>query len=140
MRYTVNFEDNGDYPLIDQGMYNAICTGCDVKESERGNKYFQFDFEVTGGQFAGLRLPPMRNMIDMKDKNYYLQQTLFALEYIVDGLTEIDTEEIVGRRCRIQIIHSKYEGKTRAEIAGIFPLDESGDVVDSIPEVDDVPF
>jgi len=123
VKLDVDFNDADGFPLVAQGMYTAVVRSVEPKESERtGNRYLEFTFDVVGGEYDGIQLDPLRNMIDMKDRNYYLKQTLETLGYHVEGLAEIDTTDLLLRTCKVQVVHEEYEGTTRAKIAGIYPL------------------
>jgi len=132
-----------DYPLIDQGLYDAIVTACDIKESmTTGNEYFQFDMEVINGPWKGHKLPPIRNMLNLSDNNYYLKLTLAALapERQWEGIVDIDTNDIVGMVAQVQVAHREYEGKLVADIVGVFPLERSPMGDDGPPPIDDPGF
>lgn len=123
-RVNVDFSEADSFPLIDQGLYPASVVGVDVKKSEKtGNEYFEFNFEIASGEFKGMKVYH-RNAINAKDRNGFLKQTLDALNYEVAGVSEIETADLYGRSCMIQITHTEYQGKTRAEISGLFPIDD----------------
>jgi len=124
MSLKVDFTEAEGFPLIELGLYDVVCTKVEQKESQAGNQYFQFDFRIVGSEWNGMFAPSIRNMIDAKDKNYYLKQTLEALDYQVSGVADVEPSDLVNRRAKMQITHREYQGKLVADVGGLYPPDD----------------
>ena len=122
-KYKIDFTDADGFPLVEQGLYPAVITGASLKESDAGNQYFEFLFEVISGPEKGTKLPPLRNMVNMKDKNFYLKATLNVLGYECEGIADIETEDLIGLTAQVQINHREYEGRLVADISSLYSIE-----------------
>lgn len=133
-----DFSGSGSYPLVDQGMHQVTVTGMQIKESPNtGNEYYEFEFTVANGEFSGQKLW-LRNMLNAKDRNRYLRETLEGISGKEIPLEEVPIEsfDYVGRGCLVQVVHDEYQGQVRAQVAGVHPVDADF----SGPPIGDEPY
>ena len=117
----VDFSDSEGYPLIDQGLHTVTVTGMEIKASQTtGNEYYEFEFTIASGEFQGSKLW-LRNMINAKDRNRYLRETLEGImgNDIPLEAVEVYPNDYIGRGCQVQVIHDEYQGKVRPQVAGV---------------------
>ena len=122
MNLKIDFSQTEEFPLIDEGIYTLRVTDCELKESENtGSQYLEFWFEVVGGDWDKTKIP-LRNMLNKKDRNFYLRSTLQALGYKCEGIIDLETDSLKDRVCRGEIHHREYNGKVYADITAIYPM------------------
>ena len=100
--------------LLDEGEYLVTVAEIEQKESESGNDYLSWTFEVTEEGYSGKLY---HNTSLQPQSLWSLRNLLETLQVEVpDGPMEIDFDELVGLEVIAVVEHEKYEGKMRARI------------------------
>ena len=126
MTLMVDFSEAGDveFEPLPQGWYDVSVYEAKLEtkgEGENLKRMIAFEFKVQSPiEFDNRRLW-MRNMIGAKDKNFYLKKTLHALGIEVDGVYELDLNELLGASASVRVGWREWEGKTKEEVVDIRP-------------------
>lgn len=138
MTVEVDFTEAGDvdFEPLPQGWYEVSVYEAKFEESQNGKRMVAFEFKVQSPiEFDGRRLW-MRNMIGAKDKNFYLKKTLNALGIEVDGIVQLNLNEILGLSTSVRVGWREWEGKTKEEVVDIRPTGTTETV--SVPYDEDL--
>ena len=108
----------GDYPL------QIVSTkGKKGKESEK--PYIEYYFEITKGKYKGKKLRYTTSL--QKQALWNLKNLIEACgNEVPSKAIRLDFTKMVGWTCAGSLIDTKFEGRTRSEIAALFPLAELG--------------
>lgn len=117
-------------PEIPAGMYTAEVQDVQTPVSNKGNKYFAIKCVIAPDDLPpdlqefydeGAILFWNRNVVPQKGDRramYNLRKLVEALGLVAAGDT-INPDEWMGRKLRVRVAHTTYEGETRAEIKSI---------------------
>ena len=104
---------------IPAGTHPATVTAAEESESRSGNPMIVLTFETVG---------------DREIKAWVPLHVGFRVDQVIDAFgtddDEIDTNDMVGMPCRIEVKHEKFDGKTQAKVEAILP---QGDDDDDLP-------
>lgn len=123
---------------IPEGTYAVVVNKAELTKSREGNNMIKLEFEVTEGPHKGAKL--FENCSLQPQALFKLKGVMLALGMdIPNGSFDLDTNDLVGLNCEVEVGHETYEGKKRARILEyINPEEADEDEEDSDdPEEDD---
>ena len=105
--------EGGDFELLPEGTYNA--TVYEVEFNEEKN-YLNWEFRITDADYEDRRAWTITSL--KPNALWKLKQILnrIAPEMDLSGQLNIDTDELGGLPCRLDIIHEEYKGDTKARV------------------------
>jgi len=136
MTISIDTREAGDveFELLPPGWYEVSVYEAKLKEKDNGNRQIEFQFKVQNpAEFKNRRIW-FTNALDAKDKNFFIKKTLTALGFIVDGIFELNFDELGGKKASVRIEHREYpvgSGTIRQNVGDIRPLGET----ESVPHV-----
>jgi len=129
-----NLSDIEKPPELPPGKYVGEVQDVQVQTSGKGNQYFAIKFVIPPTEIPadvaehyddGAVLYWNRNIVpNGKDR-----RALFNLRKLIESLglnantTSIDPNEWMGQRSKLNVVHGKYQGETRAEIKSLEPAE-----------------
>lgn len=115
---------------IPEGTYAVVVNKAELTKSREGNNMIKLEFEVTEGPHKGAKL--FENCSLQPQALFKLKGVMLALGMnIPDGSFDLDTNDLVGLNCEVEVGHETYEGKKRARILEyINPEEADGDEED----------
>lgn len=125
---------------IPEGTYAVVVNKAELTKSREGNNMIKLEFEVTEGPHKGAKL--FENCSLQPQALFKLKGVMLALGMdIPDGSFDLDTNDLVGLNCEVEVGHETYEGKKRARILEYINPEEADedeeDSDDSDEEEDD---
>jgi len=121
MPIRVDFTDvGGEFTPLEKGTYNAVVYDAEVKDSQAGKPYINWDFKITGPSNEGRHQWYMTSL--QPQALWKLKQVLIRLgakEEDLSGVAELDLEEYIGRKCRIVVDHEQYQGEIRSIVVDV---------------------
>lgn len=126
---------------IPEGTYAVVVNKAELTKSREGNNMIKMEFEVTEGPHKGAKL--FENCSLQPQALFKLKSVMLALGMnIPEGSFDLDTNDLVGLNCEVEVGHETYEGKKRARILEYINAEEADeeeeDSDDSDEEEDDV--
>lgn len=126
---------------IPEGTYAVVVNKAELTKSREGNNMIKMEFEVTEGPHKGAKL--FENCSLQPQALFKLKSVMLALGMdIPEGSFDLDTNDLVGLNCEVEVGHETYEGKKRARILEYINAEEADeeeeDSDDSDEEGDDV--
>ena len=126
---------------IPEGTYAVVVNKAELTKSREGNNMIKMEFEVTEGPHKGAKL--FENCSLQPQALFKLKSVMLALGMdIPNGSFDLDTNDLVGLNCEVEVGHETYEGKKRARILEYINAEEADeeeeDSDDSDEEGDDV--
>lgn len=130
---------------IPEGTYAVVVNKAELTKSREGNNMIKMEFEVTEGPHKGFKL--FENCSLQPQALFKLKSVMLALGMnIPEGSFDLDTNDLVGLNCEVEVGHETYEGKKRARILEYINAEEADeeeeeeeeDSDDSDEEEDDV--
>lgn len=120
---------------IPEGIYTVEITEVEQKESQSGNDYLAFTFEVTEGKHKGAKL--FHNCSLQAQALFGLKSLLEAIGYEIPGKAfDLDIDELIGESCEVEVAHETFEGKKKSRIVE-FINEDSDDEEDEDEDDDD---
>lgn len=112
------------------GLYEAEIQDVTIATSTKGNRYFAVSFMVAPDQIGadvadqfedGAKLFYNRVVVPSgKDRRQLFNLRKFIEAIGIDSNTsQIDPNEWMGRKARLKVVHTTYQGETRAEIKAV---------------------
>jgi len=106
--------------LIPEGEYQAFVYDVAQRQNKAGDGfYLNWQFKIQGGDSEGKLV---FHITSLKDNALFkLRELLEAIGYSVptDGQLELDTDDLMGKKCTLVIGHREYQGKQQNEIREI---------------------
>lgn len=100
---------------IPEGTYAVVVNKAELTKSREGNNMIKMEFEVTEGPHKGAKL--FENCSLQPQALFKLKSVMLALGMdIPNGSFDLDTNDLVGLNCEVEVGHETYEGKKRARI------------------------
>lgn len=100
---------------IPEGTYAVVVNKAELTKSREGNNMIKLEFEVTEGPHKGAKL--FENCSLQPQALFKLKGVMLALGMdIPNGSFDLDTNDLVGLNCEVEVGHETYEGKKRARI------------------------
>ena len=109
---------------IPEGTYAVVVNKAELTKSREGNNMIKMEFEVTEGPHKGAKL--FENCSLQPQALFKLKSVMLALGMnIPEGSFDLDTNDLVGLNCEVEVGHETYEGKKRARILEYINAEES---------------
>lgn len=109
---------------IPEGTYAVVVNKAELTKSREGNNMIKMEFEVTEGPHKGAKL--FENCSLQPQALFKLKSVMLALGMdIPNGSFDLDTNDLVGLNCEVEVGHETYEGKKRARILEYINAEES---------------
>ena len=109
---------------IPEGTYAVVVNKAELTKSREGNNMIKMEFEVTEGPHKGAKL--FENCSLQPQALFKLKSVMLALVMsIPDGSFDLDTNDLVGLNCEVEVGHETYEGKKRARILEYINAEEA---------------
>ena len=109
---------------IPEGTYAVVVNKAELTKSREGNNMIKMEFEVTEGPHKGAKL--FENCSLQPQALFKLKSVMLALGMdIPNGSFDLDTNDLVGLNCEVEVGHETYEGKNRARILEYINAEES---------------
>lgn len=120
---------------IPEGTYAVVVNKAELTKSREGNNMIKMEFEVTEGPHKGAKL--FENCSLQPQALFKLKSVMLALGMdIPNGSFDLDTNDLVGLNCEVEVGHETYEGKKRARILEYINAEEADEEEDDEDEVD----
>lgn len=111
---------------IPEGTYAVVVNKAELTKSREGNNMIKMEFEVTEGPHKGAKL--FENCSLQPQALFKLKSVMLALGMnIPDGSFDLDTNDLVGLNCEVEVGHETYEGKKRARILEYINAEEANE-------------
>lgn len=109
---------------IPEGTYAVVVNKAELTKSREGNNMIKMEFEVTEGPHKGAKL--FENCSLQPQALFKLKSVMLALGMdIPEGSFDLDTNDLVGLNCEVEVGHETYEGKKRARILEYINAEEA---------------
>jgi len=108
---------------LPEGEYLVKVAEVEDKESSNGNPMLAFTFNVEEGDYKGSKL--FHNCSLQPQALFNLKGILLALGYDIPSSDfDLDTTELIGLTCGVDVAHEVYNGKKRARITDFYNPDD----------------
>lgn len=144
----IQAREMGEFPLIDEGTYEARVENIDVKDTKEKDgvvqktsdgqqaRYLNVKYKIMGGDFDGqfvwginsIRFP--ENPLDDNKKERQTREFFLGWLNKITGTGWEDTQQnlnlknLVGSEVKIVVTHQTYEGKPRASVNRVLGIDD----------------
>ena len=134
--------------ILPEGEYNAYIAKAEQKVSEKGNVYYNIEFElINNPQYNGRKVWQNYGI----ETSFFLQMlSAIGFNYPEDREFQFDDRFLGGKHCRIKVHHEDYtdrDGKTKktSKVGDVMPASANTSRNVSEPEADpfdeeDMPF
>ena len=135
-------EENTDFPLLPQGLYSCRVSNVEDGYSQAGDPMIKVTLEVISGEYVG-RLAFDRILFPKKGSKAEKilgrsKHFLHSIDEPYEGAFVIDSDNWIGKKCDVFILHREYEGKTYANVRGYDPIDP--ETKKKLPGNTEIPF
>ena len=121
---------------IPEGTYAVVVNKAELTKSREGNNMIKMEFEVTEGPHKGAKL--FENCSLQPQALFKLKSVMLALGMdIPEGSFDLDTNDLVGLNCEVEVGHETYEGKKRARILEYINAEEADEEEEDSDEEED---
>ena len=121
---------------IPEGTYAVVVNKAELTKSREGNNMIKMEFEVTEGPHKGAKL--FENCSLQPQALFKLKSVMLALGMdIPNGSFDLDTNDLVGLNCEVEVGHETYEGKKRARILEYINAEEADEEEEDPDEGED---
>lgn len=121
---------------IPEGTYAVVVNKAELTKSREGNNMIKLEFEVTEGPHKGAKL--FENCSLQPQALFKLKSVMLALGMnIPEGSFDLDTNDLVGLNCEVEVGHETYEGKKRARILEYINAEEADEEEEDSDEEED---
>lgn len=124
---TLNLSNVADLEAIPAGVYEAKIFEVKQTKSKAGNPMLNVVFSITAGEYAEQRI--FHNLTLVEQSMPFVKRFLrafFTKEQLNVEEFTLDTEDMIGRDCRIRLAREKYEGDWQNKVKAVVrPEDES---------------
>ena len=127
MEYSSDLNEAEAPPPLPAGEYPAEIVKAEIKDSAKGNKYLAIQFKIDPDNFPadfeegnpdGEILSYNRVMVEDTPRGRYRMKTF--LNSVGGKLGRaLDPNDLMGLTATVGVVHSKWEGEDRAEIAKV---------------------
>ena len=123
--------------VIAEGAYIVAVEEATLKQSQGGNDYISFEFQVSEGGSKGYKL--YHNCSLQPQALFSLKSVLAALGFeIPTKAFDLDLNDLIGLECSVEVAHELYEGKKKSRIVEFDSLGNSEDYEDGDSEDGDI--
>lgn len=104
-------ENTGSFEPLPDGWYDVTISGCEVKDTKAGTgKYLHVRYDVTGPSHAGRVVFGNLNIRNANPKAEEIGRQQMGELMRAIGVAKIgDTDELVGRACKVKLTTRKSE-------------------------------
>lgn len=124
----------GGFDTVPKGTYAAVVYAVEQKYSNTsGQPYLNWQFKIQGGEQNG-RI--VFDATSLQPKALWkLKAHLKAIDpsLSLDGMCDLDTDELLGSECRVVVDHEMYDGEPRARVKKLLAADAMAGGSDDIP-------
>lgn len=108
---------------VPEGDYIVKVREVTVEESQSGNSYLKWVFEIADGRHSGKKL--YHNTSLQPQALFNLRATLEALGMEVpQKALNLDLDTLIGLSCAVSVETENYQGKDRARVVEVFHIDD----------------
>lgn len=139
---SLNLSNVPDLGAIPAGVYAARIFEVKQTKAKSGNPMLSVVFTITEGDQVDQRIFHNLTLVEQSMpfvkrflRAFYTKEQLGAEEGF-----ELDTEELVGRECRIRLIREKYEGEWQNKVRSVVRPEAETDEFEELVGDDDLPF
>lgn len=125
-KITLDFSKVVEFELLPKGEYIASVFQVEKKETTSGNEYLTWTFKILEGEYTGRKM--FLNTSLQPRALWRLQKILKALNIDAKGKIRLDLENLLGKKCKIIIIHENFDGEPVAKIREV--LRSRGEEID----------
>jgi len=124
-KLTVDFTNVESREVLPEGEYIVVVDDIEVREGQK-DKYLNWTLKVSTGQFEGRKL---FNSTSLSPQSLWvLRNTLDALGVkTASAKFQLDLDSYIGLSMGVRVEHKVFEGKKRAKIVDVFPLEEASE-------------
>jgi len=111
--------------VLPVGEYAVEVVNIDQREGNKG-PYLNWELKVVTGPFMGKKL---WNITSLSPKSLWvLRANLEALGMkVASGRMNLNPDSLKGLKMGVRVEHKTFDGKTKAKVSDVFPLNELGD-------------
>ena len=121
----VDFTDVQTRKTLPEGDYEVEVVSVEEAEGQKA-AYLKWTLRVTTGKYSGTQI--WNNTSLSPASLWNLRANLEALGYEIPmGVFNLNLDDLKGLTMGISVEHEKYQGKTRAKVADVFPLEDEED-------------
>lgn len=118
----VDFTDVQTRKTLPEGDYEVEVVSVEEAEGQKA-AYLKWTLRVTTGKYSGTQI--WNNTSLSPASLWNLRANLEALGYEIPmGVFNLNLDDLKGLTMGISVEHEKYQGKTRAKVADVFPLED----------------
>ena len=126
----VDFTSVESRELLPEGEYAVEVVDIEQKEGNKG-PYLNWELKVVLGQFKGRKIWNVTSLA--AQSLWVLRNTLTALGVATpQGKFVLNPDVLKGLKMGIKLTHKVFDGKTRAKVEDVFPLNE---LKEAMPEI-----
>lgn len=129
--------------VLPEGTYKAFIAKYEQKTSEKGNTYYNIEFELHGNkQYDGRKVWQNYGV----DTSFFCQLlTAIGFNHPEDQEFQFDDRYLGGKHCQIKVFHEEYEAsngqkKQTAKVSDVMPLDGAAPESEDYVSEEDMPF
>lgn len=135
MAFTIDFTgvEAKDFSAIPAGTYPGKVFAVEVKPSQTGNPNMRWTVKIVGGEYNDRQF--FMNTSLQPAALWKLKTVLknIAPELNLDGMADLDTDDLVGRDCGIVIGTKLYNGETVNDVKNLISADKAGNASEDLP-------
>lgn len=109
--------------VLPVGEYAVEVVNIEQKEGKKG-AYLNWEFRVAQGPFKGQKLWSITSLA--QQSLWVLKKYLEAMGVNIQGKFLMNLESLTGMKMGVKVEHKEFEGKVKAKIIDVFPLNELG--------------
>lgn len=136
----VDFTGVESFTKVSEGVHPAKIVKVEETTTQGGNDAIKATFEVTKGGDKGNRVIEVFPLTDTA--LWKLKGMLQAIGMKAEGKVQIDLDRLVGKTCKVSVIHEEYNGSYRAKVDEFLKLsantdDDDEDMEDEDEDIDE---
>ena len=127
MGLQIDFTDVPDSNVVPAGTYPAKVFNIELKENKAGDGMnLNWQFKIQGGEQDGRSVFTITSL--KPAALWKLKQMLKAIAPDMDtsSVAELDTDDLIGRDCRIVVAIRQWEGEDRNDLKTVLVAEDSG--------------
>jgi hypothetical protein len=115
-----DFTNTRQFPLAKEGEQWVLVEDVYPKQSKSGKDMVVFEFRTSN------EAKLFHNCMNEETNRWMLKKTLEAItgRSQPHGPVTINTEELIGQKVKVYVIHEEYQGNTKARVEDVIPDDE----------------
>lgn len=136
----VDFTGVEAFTKVSEGVHPAKIVKVEETTTQGGSDAIKATFAVTKGEDKGNRVIETFPLTDTA--LWKLKGMLQAIGMKADGRVQIDLDRLVGKTCKVSVVHEEYNGSYRAKVDEFLKLsantdDDEEDIEDEDEDIDD---